>query len=264
MGTASPAAAHISPAPAPPSSLPMMLCFPPRPWPPSSPHGPHRCWVSAGRIFSTAFFWALPANTQERPSPHPALLSHRMLLVVSLQAALPGTPVLQVPGVPHRCGRPLMSEQGEEGRGQVGPRDWGRALQGRCDLEVARDPPSHAPFLPVVSWASMIPFHLVPCPRNFCGQVRLWAPGVPPAPWCQLLAVQWLSWASRARAWPGLAVLLTTISHLSGSPRTNLQPCFPWLTRSLSLSLYPYKNNFISKEQITPSAHNRCQELFLF
>lgn len=34
---------------------------------------------------------------------------------------------------------------------------------------------------------------------------------------------------------------------------------------SFSLALSPlYKNNFISKEQITPSAHNRCQELFLF
>ena len=78
----------------------------------------------------------------------------------------------------------------------------------------------------------------VPCQMDFLGQ-----------PECRESRPSW----GEGRC----TFLLTSISQSRIFPRTNLQPRFPWLP-------LPYKNNFISKEQITPSAHNRCQELFLF
>lgn len=64
-----------------------------------------------------------------------------------------------------------------------------------------------------------------------------------------------------ARAEPGRGeVYFSADEHLPAACLSQDKSPAPF-----SLALSPlYKNNFISKEQITPSAHNRCQELFLF
>lgn len=118
------------------------------------------------------------------------------------------------------------------------------------------------PGFPPVPRASVTSLHFISCPRHFWSQVS-----APRVNHCKLCSNCSLSngFLGPARVLGAQAELGRVEVYFSADQHLPVE----YLSQDkspapFSLALSPYKNNSISKEQITPSAHNRCQELFLF